>query len=39
LPQGWYFITIFPATEADLKADDEVNNYKPIQPGTVGDQR
>jgi len=26
LPQGWYFITVCPATEADWKTDDEVNN-------------
>jgi hypothetical protein len=26
LPQGWYSITIRPATESDCKNDDEVNN-------------
>jgi hypothetical protein len=26
LPQGWYFITVCPATEADLKTEVEVNN-------------
>jgi len=26
LPQGWYFITVRPATEADRITNDEVNN-------------
>ena len=26
LPQGWYFITVCPATEANLKTVVEVNN-------------
>jgi len=26
LPQGWYFMIVCPATEADSKTDAEVNN-------------